>query len=294
MGASWVAAIPLVIALRPKPNGFCPPTRWVHPMNRSLGIVVPAYEPDVDRLASYVRALRDALDPAAVRIELDAPAPGVVDALQSLPATVSTVPDRRGKGAAVTAGFEALETDVLAFVDADGSTPVDSVADVVAPSLEGRTDLAVGSRRHPDAEVRSHQTFARRRLGDAFARIASWLLDADLHDFQCGAKALGRETWLAVRDHLYEPGFAWDVELTAMAAALDYRIEEVPIVWEDRPGSTVSPIGTTLAMGRGLLVARHRAKRLHDSPLHDAIAARREEPPALVDRVPDEASRSRR
>jgi hypothetical protein len=253
-------------------------------MNRSLGIVLPAYEPDVDLLGPYVRALSDALDPAELRVELDAPSPAVVDALDALPATVTAVPERRGKGAAVTAGFEALDTDVLAFVDADGSTPVDSVADVVAPTLEGRADLAVGSRRHPDAEIRSHQTFARRRLGDAFARIASRLLDADLHDFQCGAKALTREMWLAVRDHLYEPCFAWDVELVAMAAALAYRIEEVPIAWEDRPGSTVSPLRTTLSMGQGLLVARHRAKRLQDSRLHDAIAARREEPPALVNR----------
>jgi glycosyltransferase involved in cell wall biosynthesis len=256
----------------------------VEAMDRSLGIVVPAYRPDVDLLATYVRSLDESLAPAALRIELDAPRPGVVDALAALPATVNAVPERRGKGAAVTAGFEALETDVLAFVDADGSTPVESVTEVVAPPLAGETDLAVGSRRHPDSEVRSHQTLARRRLGDAFAWVARRLLDADLHDFQCGAKALTRETWDAVRSHLYEPGFAWDVELVAMTAALDRRIVEVPIVWEDRPGSTVSPLSTAVSMGQGLLVARHRARRLGDSRLHGAIAARREEPPALVDR----------
>jgi len=119
-------------------------------MDASLGIVVPAFRPDVGRLREYVRALDDRLDPAAVRVELDDPREGVVDDLAGLPATVNAVPTRRGKGTAVTAGFEALGTDVLAFADADGSTPAESVADVAAPVLRGDVALAAGSRRHPE------------------------------------------------------------------------------------------------------------------------------------------------
>ena len=249
-----------------------------------LGVVVPAFRPDVDRLESYLRDLEVELDPATLRVELDDPAAATLETLSALemPALeVDAVPYRRGKGAAVTAGFEALSTDRLAFVDADGSTPAAEVRRVV-DALEG-ADVAVGSRRHPDAEVVGHRTFARRFLGDGFAWLARRLLEADLYDYQCGAKALTAPTWAAVRDHLYEPGFAWDVELVAMAAALDRIVAEVPITWEDRPGSTVSPVRTSLSMAKALFVARHRAKRLGNSPLHDAIA-RGEEPTALVER----------
>jgi hypothetical protein len=251
-------------------------------MTPSLGIVVPAYRPDVERLRRYVLALDDRLAPATIRIELDAPRPDVPQVLSGLPATVATAPVRRGKGAAVTAGFEALDTDRRCFLDADGSTPPDSAA-MVVDALDG-ADLAAGSRRHPAARVTSHQTVARRFLGDAFAWSARRLLAADLHDYQCGAKAVTADGWGRVRTHLYEPGFAWDVEFVAMAAAAGLEIVEVPIEWEDRPGSTVSPVGTAVEMGRALLTARHRAKRLHDSRLHGAIAAGREQPPALVDR----------
>ncbi len=144
-------------------------------------------------------------------------------------------------------------------------------------------DLAVGSRRHPDATVTSHQTFARRFLGDGFAWLAGRLLAVDLYDYQCGAKAVSANTWERVRRHIYEPGFAWDVELVAIAGALEQTVVEVPIEWEDRPGSTVSPVRTSVALMRALLAARHRAKRLSDSRLHTAIAARREQPTALVD-----------
>ncbi len=253
-------------------------------MTRTVGIVVPAYRSDPDRLATYVRALDERLAPEAIRIELDAPTPDVTDALAELPFDVGTTRRRRGKGAAITDGFEALDTDVLAFVDADGSTPPESVADVLAPVVDDDVDLAVGSRRHPDARVVSHQTFARRYLGDGFALLARLLLDAKFYDYQCGAKALSRETWATVREHLYEPGFAWDIELVAVAAALGHRLVEVPVVWEDRPGSTVSPVGTTLSLARGLLVARHRTKLLRNDPLHSLVAARRPPATALIDR----------
>ncbi len=250
----------------------------------SVGVVVPAFRPDVERLRSYVLELDERLDPAAIRIEIDDPRAGVVEALSDLPATVNAVPYRRGKGAAITIGFEALSADVLAFADADGSTPAASMAAVVDRVADGPAGLAVGSRRHPEADVGSHQTFARRFLGDGFAWLAGRLLDVSLYDYQCGAKAITAPAWADVREHLYEPGFAWDVEFVAMAAALDVPVAEVPIAWEDRPGSTVSPVRTSLRMGRALVTARHRAKQIRDDRLHTAIAARREEPTALVEK----------
>jgi glycosyltransferase involved in cell wall biosynthesis len=253
-------------------------------MSRSVGVVIPAYHPDVDRLERYVDALRETVAPETIRVELDAPGPGVLDRIDALPVTVGESPSRRGKGAAITAGFEALSTDVLAFADADGSTPADSIADVVRPVAAGDVDLAAGSRRHPDATVRSHQTVARRYLGDAFAWFARRLLDVHLHDYQCGAKALTRDAWTRIRSHLHEPGFAWDIELLAVADAVGCRVVEVPVVWEDRPASTVSPVRTSLRLARGLVAARHRARLLRNAPLHALLDDRRESAPALVER----------
>jgi len=253
-------------------------------MSPSVGIVVPTFRPAVDRLCAYVRQLQETIAPATIRIELDDPRPETVEALEPLPATVHVSPYRRGKGAAITAGFEALETDVLAFADADGSTTAQELARVVEHVTEGTADLAVGSRRHPDASITSHQTLARRFLGDGFAWLARLMLDADLYDYQCGAKAMTRECWRAVREHLCEPGFAWDVELVAMAGARHLDVVEVPITWEDQPGSTVSPLRTSIRLARALFAARHRAKQIRDSRVHTAIAATREQPTALVER----------
>ncbi|WP_439025822.1 glycosyltransferase [Haloarchaeobius sp. DT45] len=258
-------------------------------MQRSVGVVVPAYDPVVDRLVDYLSALEDRLDPDALHVELDAPDSETLAALEDAPCTVHAVDARRGKGAAITCGFEHLDTDVLAFADADGATPADSIADVVEPVVAARAALAVGSRRHPDADVRSHQTVARRYLGDGFAFLARTLLDVNLYDFQCGAKAIDREAWDQVRSHLYEPGFAWDLELIAMTNARGYRIAEVPVTWEDQPESTVSPVGTTVELAVSLVKSRHRAKRLTGDRLHSFISNRRSNSNPLVDSLARES-----
>lgn len=238
----------------------------------SIGVVVPAYDPDLERLSAYVRAIEERLEPETIRIEVDAPESGLVDQLNRLPATVNSASHRRGKGAAITHGFETLETDILAFADADGATPAPELASVVEPVATGRTDVAVGSRRHPDASVETHQTVVRRHMGDVFARLAHRLLDVSLSDYQCGAKAISASGWRRVRSHLHEPGFAWDIEFVAMADAHDLRITEVPIEWYDRAGSTVSPLRDSLDLARALLVVDHRRKRLTGSRIHGAIA----------------------
>lgn len=252
-------------------------------MDRSLGIILPAYQPNPDVLLRYAQELTEALDPAALIVELDAADDDLKESLTAIPGTVHTVSVRRGKGAAITAGFEQLETDILAFIDADASTPVKSVSDILAPIQTGRADLAVGSRRHPDARIKAHQTYARRWLGHGFAWLARRILDVSLYDYQCGAKAISREAWEAVRTHLYEPGFAWDIELIAMTDALGFEIAEIPIEWEDQPGSTVAPLHTAYALGRALFIARHRARLLRDDRLHTALEAYRDDAVALVD-----------
>ncbi|WP_435360581.1 glycosyltransferase [Haloarchaeobius sp. DFWS5] len=253
-------------------------------MSRSVGIVVPAYDPNVDTLVDFLHALTDRLDPAELVVELDAPTSAVVAALRDAPGRVYPADSRRGKGAAITCGFERLDTDVLAFADADGATPAHSIADVVEPVQKNHVGLSVGSRRHPEADVRSHQTFARRYLGDGFAWLARQALGVDFYDFQCGAKAIDAEVWNHVRDHLYEPGFAWDIELVAITTALGFSATEVPVTWEDQPESTVSPIGTTIELAVSLAKSRHRAQRLRGNPVHTFISARRQNRLALVER----------
>lgn len=249
-------------------------------MDGSIGVVVPAYDPNVGRLRTYLGALEATVAPDALRVELDAPAPETLARLADAPGTVNAVDRRRGKGAAIGDGFDALETDLLAFADADGSTPAASLGAVVR-GLEG-ADLSVGSRRHPAATVSSHQGVLRRALGDGFAWLARRALPTELHDYQCGAKAIRADAWERLWGHVTEAGFAWDVEVVGLAGALDQRVVEVPVAWVDRPGSTVAPLPTAVDLGRTLVEVRRRIADLDQSSGDRPVSAPPPEPKPTV------------
>jgi hypothetical protein len=241
-------------------------------MTASVGVILPAYKPDTSQLSQYVRAIQEHIEPEQIIVEIDAPSQKTISQLSELPAEINQYTARRGKGAAITMGFEKLNTEILVFADADGSTPADELHRIINSVRTGVSDIAIGSRRHPDSDVRSNQTIARRYLGDIFARLSRALLNADFNDFQCGAKAISRNGWTQLRNELYESGFAWDLELIAMAKKNNLLIKEIPIQWHDKPRSTVDPIRTSLDMIRALLLIRHRIGVSQDSLLHKQIA----------------------
>jgi glycosyltransferase involved in cell wall biosynthesis len=229
----------------------------------SVGLVIPVFQPDIDCLLSYVQSLDEKLELETIRIELDAPCERTMRKLSELPTEINAVSRRRGKGAAITAGFEELGTDILLFTDADGATPVNSIANVLHPVRNGSADLAVGSRRHPDAKNVTHNTLVRKHLGDGFAWLSRKLLSVELSDYQCGAKALTATAWESAQKHLSEAGFAWDIELIAVAGALDLKIQEVPVEWHDQPKSTVAPIRDSFRLALALIMVSYKSERIH-------------------------------
>lgn len=77
-----------------------------------------------------------------------------------------------------------------------------------------------------------------------------------------------REAWKK-SEHIYKPGFAWDVEFVAVAHALGYDIAEIPINWHDDAGLTVDPVTTTVELGRTLLQLQFQTRSLRtDQPTH--------------------------
>lgn len=245
----------------------------------SIGIVVPAYCPDSQRLIDYIDDIQRGISPDRIHVELDAPSSSeIVHNISETGATVNVSEERRGKGAAITHGFEVLETDVMMFLDADGATTVESASDVLEPVVDRIADLSTGSRRHPEADVKAHQTVLRRRLGDSFAFLARSTLPIKLFDYQCGAKAITTSAWRDIRTHLYEDGFAWDLEMLAVSKILGLEVAEVPIKWEDMPGSTVDPVDTAIDMLRALIAIRHRSRSIQGHPIHAALPQSRSRP----------------
>jgi Glycosyl transferase family 2/Glycosyltransferase family 87 len=149
-------------------------------------------------------------------------------------ATVVAEP-RRGYGQACLTGIAAAgDADVVVFLDGDRSDEPSQLTDVVAPILEGRADLVIGSRslgrRAPGAQP-WHAVLGT-RLCVGLMNLLTGARATDLGPFRAiSAEALRR---LEMRDRDY----GWTVEMQVKAARAGLRVVEVPVDYRPRIGKS--------------------------------------------------------
>lgn len=169
---------------------------------------------------------------------------------------------RRGYGQACLTGIAALgDVDVIVFLDGDYSDHPAQLADVVAPIVEGRADMVIGSRTLGRAAPGSHpwHAVAGTRFCVALMNGLIGTRATDLGPFRAITRAgLAR---LGMKDRDY----GWTVEMQVKAQRAGLRVVEVPVDYRPRIGqSKVSGTasGTVRAAAKILgTIARHAVRR---------------------------------
>ena len=181
------------------------------------------------------------------------------------------LPENRGKGGAIYAGWDILvnDCDWLAFVDADGAVPADETCRLMAGAASASTGMtAIFGERSRAKTVRRNPL--RRFVGWAFQVLVRSLVPLPLHDTQCGIKALPSAAFRAIRGDLHREDFAFDIELAMALLDHGYSITPVPVRWQEQPGSHMR-VRHVVAMAIAVLgfgVRRVIRARKPDSPIH--------------------------
>jgi glycosyltransferase involved in cell wall biosynthesis len=136
---------------------------------------------------------------------------------------------RRGFGAACFAGLLSATSEVVCFMDCDGSLDPCQLPLVSAPVAEGRADLVLGSRRPRRGAWPLHARIANRWLATRVGRMSGLRL-TDLGPMRS-----------ARRDQLLRLGIqdrrsGWPLEMVLRAIACRWRIEEVSVEYLARSG----------------------------------------------------------
>jgi glycosyltransferase involved in cell wall biosynthesis len=142
-----------------------------------------------------------------------------------------------GKGGVIRHAFDLCEADLVAFVDADGSTAPGQLAHLVRSMRHA--DGAIASRRLPESSVQGDRGLARAAASALFAWLVRLLFALPYRDTQCGAKVIRREALELLLPRVTTSDLLFDVDLLVQAQTMGYCITEVPTIWVERPGSKV-------------------------------------------------------
>lgn len=146
----------------------------------------------------------------------------------------------RGKGYAVRSGMLRARGDVVFFMDADLSTPLEEVpAFVTFLEEHPKVDIAIGSREHPASDVRVRQTWVRQNMGRVFNQVVRRMVGISITDTQCGFKAFRWDACQKLFAAQTIDGFAFDVEILLLAKKSGFSVEVLPVRWENSRESKV-------------------------------------------------------
>jgi glycosyltransferase involved in cell wall biosynthesis len=131
-----------------------------------------------------------------------------------------------GKTAALRTGFAAVTGDIVVIQDADLEYDPADISDLIAPILENRGDVSLGSRFMVKRAGRV--LYYRHYLANKFLTFLNNVLtDLNCTDVETGYKAMRAE--IAKRLIIESNGFGFEVEFIAKCKKAGYRLFDVPI-----------------------------------------------------------------
>jgi dolichyl-phosphate beta-glucosyltransferase len=239
-----------------------------NPAPVDLTLVIPAFNeelrllPTLERLHAHLSArtqsyeilvvddgsrdrTREVVEAAAARI------PHVVLVCQ---------PRNRGKGAAVRRGMLAARGRIRVMWDADCSMPPEELPRLLAPIAAGSAAIAIGSRYAEGARTVKQPRW-RVMWSRLCNRVIQHFLVPRVLDTQCGFKAFTSAAALSLFGSATIDGWAFDLEILALARRRGLEIEEVGVEWKDDERSHVNPLTDFWKVIREALTIRRNLAR---------------------------------
>jgi glycosyltransferase involved in cell wall biosynthesis len=186
-----------------------------------IAALVPAYQAEA-HLGDVLARL--ALVPGAREILVvdDGSTDGTAAVARAAGVRVLSLPENRGKGHALLAGFAALSGfDGVVTLDADGQHPPECLPAFVRAAEQG-ADLVLGVRRRS-----GEMPFIRRLANGVSSGWASWLAGQPVADSQCGYRLYGRR--MLDRTPITPGRYEVESEVIVRAARLGFRLASVAI-----------------------------------------------------------------
>jgi dolichyl-phosphate beta-glucosyltransferase len=242
-----------------------------------LSIVVPAYNEEL-RISPTLGRLHAFLSTQPLRYEIVVVDDGSKDhTCDVVTAHMAAIPNlrlvkqspNRGKGAAVRLGMLQARGQIRVMCDADGSMPPEELPKLLAPIIQCKAEIAIGSRYAEGAKTDKKQPLYRVLWSRLCNRVIQKSLVPGIRDTQCGFKAFTAEAARDLFRYGRIDGWAFDLEILALARRRGFAIAEVGVEWKDDGRSRVNPLKDMWKVIKEAMTIRRNLK----SGVYDRINA---------------------
>jgi glycosyltransferase involved in cell wall biosynthesis len=169
----------------------------------------------------------------------------------------------RGKGFTVKEGMLAARGQIRLFCDADNSTDI-AHFDLMKPLFDQGCDVVIASRNAKDAPG-AEQAVSQQWYKQFFGRLGNLLVQLlavpGIWDTQCGFKAFRAEAAERIFSQATVDGWGFDIEVLALARALNCRMGIISAHWVNDDRSHVRPIDYLRVLGDTVRVRLNLARR---------------------------------
>ncbi len=145
----------------------------------------------------------------------------------------------RGKGYSVRRGMVEAQGTYALLTDADLSSPIEEFSKLEKEVVDGKCDIAFGSRDLKESDVQVRQSWFRESSGKIFNRMVRVSTGLPFADTQCGFKLFKMGSCRELFAKQTIEGLSFDVEILYMARKWGLTLKEVPVVWRHSEGSRV-------------------------------------------------------
>ncbi|MFQ3550223.1 MAG: dolichyl-phosphate beta-glucosyltransferase [Armatimonadota bacterium] len=164
---------------------------------------------------------------------------------------VSYIPNQ-GKGYALKQGVLASKGHMIAFSDADLSTPIDEMNKLISEIKKGY-DIVIGSRAVKNSILDEHQPLYRELGGKVLNLFIQILAVPGIKDTQCGFKIYTHDVAKELFEMSFIRSWAFDVEILYLARKKGYKISEVGVKWHHCEGSKIEPFSAGLQVLKDII-----------------------------------------
>ena len=221
--------------------------RWKSTPNQNqpyLSIIIPTYNeeeriiPTIGAIASHVSDLEFEWELIIADDGSSDDTPQLVEALDFANLQLLRASKNGGKGSAVKRGMLTAKGQFVLFADADNSTPIEEVSNLLKELETKKYDVAVGSRALTESGE-ANKSLLRHVLSGGLRWIVKNIFRIPVRDTQCGFKMYTQDAAQRLHKTQTLMGFSFDLEILYLATKFDYKMVEVPVTWVDAPGSKV-------------------------------------------------------